>query len=392
MIELHQAQHDFVVSDAPFIAYVGGYSSGKTQALCLRLLSRLSHNLTLAYYMPTYALIRELGIPRLTSLLEAHYPGIRCKVNLQTWTVTVPGFGRVIYRSMDAPEAIVGYEVADSFFDELDTLPIRKATEIWQKGMGRNRQPRPDKRKNSMAVATTPEGFNFVYENWGRDPRPGYELIKSRTMDNPWADLEYIAWSICSGGVSTLDADKLNELNRATSEAYLDVIKSNEWISKDFLLWLISGHTEGSIPGVSAWVDDKVILIGSNDSGELQKVTLSGTLTNRLATLKSAIKDGKQIAEATIHMEDNDGNAYKLTLDGRTFWFKGLKCPTAKMLREEGADEMPEMQAAMLYRVAGIQDAIKYLLSSHLMAFLDARLNRWGIVRDNVNEWVEEAA
>jgi predicted phage terminase large subunit-like protein len=93
---------------------------------------------------------------------------------------------------MDAPEAIVGYEVADSFFDELDTLPIRKATEIWQKGMGRNRQPRPDKRKNSMAVATTPEGFNFVYENWGRDPRPGYELIKSRTMDNPWADLEYI--------------------------------------------------------------------------------------------------------------------------------------------------------------------------------------------------------
>jgi predicted phage terminase large subunit-like protein len=192
VIQLHRAQYDFVASKSPFIAYVGGYSSGKTQALCLRLLDRLSHNLTLAYYMPTYALIRELGIPRLVSLLEEHYPGIRCKVNLQTWTVTVPGFGRVIYRSMDAPESIIGYEVADSFFDELDTLPIRKATEIWQKGMGRNRQPRPDRRKNTMSVATTPEGFNFVYENWGKEPRPGYELIRSRTLDNPWADLEYI--------------------------------------------------------------------------------------------------------------------------------------------------------------------------------------------------------
>lgn len=198
-------------------------------------------------------------------------------------------------------------------------------------------------------------------------------------------------WSICSGGVSPLDADKLNELNRATTDSYLDLIKSNEWIGEDFLLWLISGHAEGSIPGVSAWIDDKVILVGSSDSGELQKVALTGPVGQRMATLKSAINDGKQIAEATIHMEDNDGNAYKLTLDGRTFWFKGLKCPTAKMTEEDLTDEVSERQAEMLYRVAGIQDAIKYLLQKHLTAFLDARLNRWEIVQSNVHDWIEEA-
>lgn len=199
-------------------------------------------------------------------------------------------------------------------------------------------------------------------------------------------------WSICSGGVNPLDADKLNKLNRATTESYLDLVKSNEWIGEDFLLWLISGQAEGSIPGVSAWVDDKVILIGSNDSGELQKVALTGPVGQRMATLKSAIKDGKQIAEATIHMEDNDGNAYKLTLDGRTFWFKGLKCPTAKMTEEDLTDEVSERQAEMLYRVAGIQDAIKYLLQKHLVKFLSDRLSKWDVCRDNVNEWVEEAA
>lgn len=199
-------------------------------------------------------------------------------------------------------------------------------------------------------------------------------------------------WSMCSGGVSRLDADKLDELNRTGSDAYLDVIKANEWIGEDFLLWLISGHAEGSVQGVSAWINDKVILTGFNDSSELQKVSLSGPLTNRMATLKSAIKDGKQIAEATIHIEDNDGNAYKLTLDGRTFWFKGLKCPTAKMTEENLADEMSERQAAMLYRVAGITDAIKYLLQKHLTEFMDARLNRWGIVQSNVHDWIEEGA
>ena len=191
-MKLHRAQHAFVASAATFPAFVGGYSSGKTQALCVRLVERLCGGVTLAYYMPTYALIRELGIPRLLGVLQGVAPAIRPVVNYQAWSVTVPQYGRVIFRSMDAPESIIGYEVADSFFDELDTLTLSKATDVWLKGMGRNRQPRPDGRKNTMAVATTPEGFNFVYENWGKDPRPEYELIRCRTLDNPWADLAYI--------------------------------------------------------------------------------------------------------------------------------------------------------------------------------------------------------
>ena len=239
MIQLHQAQYDFITSPATFPAYVGGYSSGKTQALVLRLIERLTGNVTLAYYMPTYALIRELGIPRLVSILEENYPGIKVKVNLQSWTVTVPGFGRVIYRSMDAPESIIGYEVADSFFVELDTLPVHKATEVWNKGMGRNRQPRPDKRKNTMAVATTPEGFNFVFEKWGKDPQTGYELIRSRTLDNPWADLAYI-----------------DNLRDNYPSHLMDAYLNGEFVDMNAALfqrcWIKSGHPPARLPRTMA--------------------------------------------------------------------------------------------------------------------------------------------
>ncbi|MEO8837559.1 MAG: terminase family protein, partial [Herbaspirillum sp.] len=37
---------------------------------------------------------------------------------------------------------------------------------------------------NSVAVATTPEGFRFVYERWQKNPVKGYRLYRAKTMDN----------------------------------------------------------------------------------------------------------------------------------------------------------------------------------------------------------------
>jgi hypothetical protein len=85
---------------------------------------------------------------------------------------------------MDTPERIVGYEVADSIVDELDTLPIEKARDVWNKVISRNRQKKPDGALNTVGVATTPEGFRFVYERWHKSPAPGYRLIKARTESN----------------------------------------------------------------------------------------------------------------------------------------------------------------------------------------------------------------
>lgn len=75
-ITMFGSQAAFAASRAPFPAYVGGYGSGKTHALILRLLGLLGGGQTCAYYMPTYGLIHDLGIPRLVGIIEAEF-GIR---------------------------------------------------------------------------------------------------------------------------------------------------------------------------------------------------------------------------------------------------------------------------------------------------------------------------
>ena len=177
------------------------HNSGKTHALILRLLGLLGAGQTCAYYMPTYGLIHDLGIPRLLAIVEGEF-GIRARARLVGGRpqVDIPGIGRVIFRSMDAPESIIGYEVVDSFFDELDTLPTDKAAQVWRLGLARNRAKRRapivGMPPNTMSVATTPEGFRFVYEQWGRDvakaEATGYVIYRGRTMDNPELDPAYV--------------------------------------------------------------------------------------------------------------------------------------------------------------------------------------------------------
>jgi hypothetical protein len=83
---------------------------------------------------------------------------------------------------MENPQRIVGYEVAHSIVDELDTLPIEKARDAWNKIIARNRQK--CSMPNTVAVATTPEGFRFVYERWQKNPAKGYVMFKAKTSDN----------------------------------------------------------------------------------------------------------------------------------------------------------------------------------------------------------------
>lgn len=183
-------QDQFVFSEDTYPAFIGGYASGKTQALCYRVANRLCGGAKLAYYLPTYDHVKTIGLPRLIALLEQL--GAKFDVNQSFPKITVPRKGEILFRSMDKPERIVGYEVADSFFDELDIMPIEKAEQVWIKAMGRNRAKRLDGRINSMAVATTPEGFRFCYEKWGVNPHPGYVLYKAKTTDNPYLNPLYI--------------------------------------------------------------------------------------------------------------------------------------------------------------------------------------------------------
>ena len=180
-------QQDFVYSTDAYPAFVGGFGSGKTAAAIARImrLKRMCPNQDVAYYLPTYGLVEDIAYKRFPGMFDRL--GFRYKLNRQAARFSTD-IGDIIFRTMDNPDRIVGFEVAHSILDELDTLPIEKARNVWNKVIARNRQKattvsgRPV--ANTVAVATTPEGFRFVYERWVKNKAPGYVLYRAKTMDN----------------------------------------------------------------------------------------------------------------------------------------------------------------------------------------------------------------
>lgn len=163
---------------------VAGFGSGKTHAAIVRALTKKLQypRQSVAYYLPTYDLVRRIAFPRISEQLEQL--GLKFATNKADNIISVQDAGDIILRTMDTPERIIGYEVADSIADELDTLKEDQARAVWVKIISRNRQKKPDGGLNTVAVATTPEGFRFVYDRWHRNPAPGYRIIKASTLSN----------------------------------------------------------------------------------------------------------------------------------------------------------------------------------------------------------------
>lgn len=181
-MSLTPTQLAFATSREPFPAFVGGFGSGKTAAAIARVMSLkvMCRQQDLAYYLPTYPLVEDIAYRRFPELCERK--GWAYRLNKASSYIEFPNAGRIIFRTMERPERIVGYQVAHSICDELDTLPMEKAREVWNKIIARNRQKCD--MANTVAVATTPEGFRLVHELWVKRRAPGYVLFRAKTMEN----------------------------------------------------------------------------------------------------------------------------------------------------------------------------------------------------------------
>ncbi len=183
-MSLTPKQKAFAISRAPFPAFCGGYGSGKSAAAIARAmgLKAAFKSCDVAYYLPTYPLVEDIAYRRFPELCERK--GFAYKLNKSSAFIEFPGSGRIVFRTMENPERIIGYEVAHSILDELDTLKPHKAQEVWNKVIARNRQKMDRPFPNTVSVATTPEGFGFVWQKWVRDVKPGYVLFRAKTSDN----------------------------------------------------------------------------------------------------------------------------------------------------------------------------------------------------------------
>ena len=190
---LNEPQAAFLSLPQKFRAYVAGFGAGKTWAGCASLGRHFCEwpGINAGYFAPTYPQIRDIFYPTVAECFEQW--GLSVDVKQSAHEVFVYS-GRILRgvikcRSMDKPESIIGFKIGHALVDEIDVMPVDKATVAWRKILARMRYNIKGLR-NGIDVTTTPEGFKFVYQQFEKGPRENpelrklYGIIKASTYDN----------------------------------------------------------------------------------------------------------------------------------------------------------------------------------------------------------------
>jgi hypothetical protein len=189
---LTKPQEQFVFSSAIHPGMVAGYGAGKSQAAAIRiaLLAMQYQGMNFGFVEPTFDLVRLIAWPRFASLFDDWE--VPYELNKSESVMRLGNGSQIIFRSADNPERMVGFEIADGVIDEADTLKAQHASEVWTKMLGRCRQKKPDGKPNTLGAVSTPEGFGWMYETFGKELKPGYELIRAPSSSNPYLPDGYL--------------------------------------------------------------------------------------------------------------------------------------------------------------------------------------------------------
>lgn len=192
---LNKPQFEFIKSHNKFMAFVGGYRSGKTFVGCVRMcINALEFpGIPQGYFAPTYPQITDIFYDTLPGVAEAF--GLFADIvasNKRVYLRDSKGrcLSTIVCKSMEHPHRIVGFNIAHALVDEIDCMPIKKADSAWKKIIARMSTVWPGRDTNTIDVTTTPEGFNWVYRKFVKelaaDPsqRQFYGIVHASTRQN----------------------------------------------------------------------------------------------------------------------------------------------------------------------------------------------------------------
>ena len=178
--KLFKHQEDFMYSNEKYPALVAGYGAGKTYSLCLRALRECGLNAGKVGLLaePIYPMVTDVLQPTLEEVLNDcgfayEYSASQLKYRVKWRT----GWADIILRSAQNARRWAGLNLAWGGIDESALL---KTDYAWKMLLSRLR----DGNTLTAFTTTTPEGFNYVWENWVNNPREGYVLIQGKTKDN----------------------------------------------------------------------------------------------------------------------------------------------------------------------------------------------------------------
>lgn len=197
-IRITRPQEQLIFSPHPNPAMFGGFGSGKSEGLIIRLVTLMEQDpgISVGHYFPSYKLAKRRGLSGVQAYLTRL--GYEYTLNKSDLTITVPALNNGIYYldTYHDPDAIVSYEIAHGGVDELDTLNKERAEHAWRKISERIRQVTTHPCGNTLAVAsTTDQGMGgFCYETWGSGEKVdlGYHYIRAGTDSNKFLPPGYV--------------------------------------------------------------------------------------------------------------------------------------------------------------------------------------------------------
>lgn len=176
----------------------------------------------------------------------------------------------------------------------------------------------------------------------------------------------------------------LTKANRSGSEAVLELIEANQWLGRDFMLWLMHETMHASSEytvnqpgpavlgdGFVAYLNDRLLLVSSSETG-VQKVTVSGP-QDHFSEVRTALQGGKEIHEAVLYLEKQE-QLWKMTLKGATFHFASFKAPPVTLEKDDITDPAMEREAVFFERMYLLEEGLQ-LFDSLFSAFLTLRLD-----------------
>jgi hypothetical protein len=178
-------------TDTKILGLVSGFGAGKTFAVARKavMLAMVNTGCDGIVTEPNFPLLTQILIPELKAALDYFNISYEYKAGESIFYCQIEGKEtRIIAKSMEGYERLIGVNAAWVVMDEFDTAKAELAYNAYIKLLGRIRVGNI----RQMVIVSTPEGYRAMYKIFIEEAGIGKRLIKAKTTDNYHLPQDYI--------------------------------------------------------------------------------------------------------------------------------------------------------------------------------------------------------
>lgn len=188
-LKLLPTQKKFYFAPQKYLAYIGGFGSGKSLITCLTALrlATINQGCPGMIVSPSYKMLYDPILRTMTELLEER--GIEYRHQKTLNTLILP-FGEIYLRSGDDANSLRGPNLAYFAIDEAAMVDHK----VWKICIGRIRHKKARQLKG--VVSSTPEGLDWLYHEFVEKCEGGrrrkYKMFQAGSRENIFNPPDYV--------------------------------------------------------------------------------------------------------------------------------------------------------------------------------------------------------